>query len=336
VHERQEQTGGFAPDPATLSGHNADVYFLRSRQILEAEGLDPVVTMEVFARRRGLLCGMEEVAALLGRVLPGGEAWALGDGDWVDPLEVVLRICGRYRAFGTYETALLGMLASGTGWATAAAACTEAAQGRPVISFGARHLHPAATRYMEYAACVGGCAGCATPAGAELAGMEPSGTIPHALILSMGDTVAATAAFDRHIDPAVNRIALVDTYGDEADESVRCAAALGERLWGVRLDTPSELGGVTPELVGRVRRALDQDGHGHVRIVVSGGMTPERMGAFLAAGAPVDAFGVGSVISGAAPIDFTADLKEVDGRPVAKRGRRPGRTENARLQRLEL
>ncbi|MFH1569896.1 MAG: nicotinate phosphoribosyltransferase [Gemmatimonadota bacterium] len=324
----------FAPTEATVAGRNADVYFARSRRILEAEGLDPVVVMEVFARRRALLCGMGEVHGLLARVFPGGEAWSLAEGTWIQPLEVVLRLCGPYRAFGLYETALLGMLASGTGWATAAAACVEAAAGRPVISFGARHLHPDVSARMEYAAVVGGCVGCATPAGAELVGLEASGTIPHALILALGDTVRATQAFDRHMDPRVHRIALVDTFRDEAEESVRVAEVLGPRLWGVRLDTPSELGGVTPALAQRVRDALDRAGQAHVRIVVSGGMTPDRIRDFAAA--PVDAFGVGSHISGAAAVDFTADLKEVDGRPLAKRGRTPGRTANPRLERLEL
>jgi nicotinate phosphoribosyltransferase len=326
----------FQPSRATLEGHNADVYFQRSRTILEAEGLDPLVTMEFFARRRALLCGMREVEGLISSVLSdSAEAWRLGEGSWFEPKEVVLRISGNYRSFGLYETAILGMLASGTGWATAAAACVEAAGEIPVISFGARHVHPDVSGWMEYAAIVGGCSGCATPAGAERGELEASGTIPHALILAMGDTLAATEAFDRHIDPEVKRIALVDTFRDEAEESLRVAEKMGERLWGVRLDTPSERGGVTIGLVEEVRARLDQAGYGEVKIVVSGGLDPERIVHFCESDAPVDAFGVGSAISGASAIDFTADIKEVDGRPVAKRGRIPGIVENRRLQRLE-
>ena len=327
----------FAPSRTTLRGHNADLYFRRSRQILVAEELDPVVTMEFFTRRRALLCGMREAHSLLRRALEGrGEVWTLQEGDWVDPSEVVMRVRAPYRSFGLYETALLGMLSSGTGWATAAALCAEAAGDIPVISFGARHVHPEVSAYMEYAAVVGGCSGCATPGGAELAGVEPSGTLPHALILAMGDTVAAMDAFDRRIDPAVKRMALVDTFRDEAEESLRVAAAMGERLWGVRLDTPSERGGVTADLVEEVRSRLDQAGYGHVKIMVSGGITAERIGYFRESGAPVDLFGVGSAISGARPVDFTADIKEVDGRPAAKRGRIPGTVENPRLQRMEM
>jgi nicotinate phosphoribosyltransferase len=129
---------------------------------------------------------------------------------------------------------------------------------------------------------------------------------------------------------------LVDTFRDEAEEALRVADALGDRLWGVRLDTPSERGRVTPALVHEVRARLDQAGHGHVRIVVSGGFDAERIALFKEAGAPVDSFAVGSAISKASPIDFTGDLKEIDGRPVAKRGRIPGRTESPRLQRIDL
>ncbi len=325
----------FVPSEKVLSGETADVYFLNARRILEQEGVDPRVTMEVFPARAGILCGMREVEALLSRVLPpGSEVWGLAEGEAMDEKEVVLRIRGPYRSFGIYETAILGILAHESGWATQARACVEAAGEIPVIHFGARHVHPDVSPRLEYAAVIGGGQGCATPAGARLAGITPSGTIPHALILCIGDTVQAVEAFDRHIDPQVRRIALVDTFKDEAEESLRVARALGDRLWGVRLDTPSERGRVTPELVKEVRARLDQAGFGHVRIVVSGGIDPDRIRLFRAKNAPVDAFGVGSAISGAPPIDFTADIKEIEGRPVAKRGRIPGITPNPRLKRI--
>ncbi len=324
--------GRFSPSERILSGETADVYFLNTRRILAAEGIDPVVTLEVFPVRDGILCGMREVAALLERVLPdGGAAWALGEGERMARREVVLRIHSPYQAFGIYETAILGILAQESGWATAARACVDAAGEAPVIHFGARHVHPDVSARLEYAAVVGGCTGCATPAGAALAGMEPSGTIPHALILCLGDTVRAVEAFDRHIDGSVRRIALVDTFKDEAGESLRVARALGDRLWGVRLDTPAERGRVTPELVHEVRARLDQAGFSHVRIVVSGGVDPGRITEFRDQRAAVDAFGIGSAISRVAPIDFTADIKEVEGQAIAKRGRIPGLTPNTRL-----
>lgn len=197
-------------------------------------------------------------------------------------------------------------------------------------------MHPDVSGRLEYAACVGGCDRCATPSGAELAGVDPSGTLPHGLILAMGDTLRAVEAFDRCIDDTVSRVVLVDTFMDEADESVRVADAMGERLWGVRLDTAAELGGVTVDLVNRVRHRLDEAGHIAVRIVVSGGVDVDRIQYFRREGAAVDAFGVGSAISGAPPVDFTADIKEVDGQPVAKRGRAAGLTEDHRMSAVDL
>jgi nicotinate phosphoribosyltransferase len=327
----------FAPSPDTLAGRNADIYFLRTRQIMDAEGLQPDVTMEVFPNGDGLLCGVREVLALLARVLPeDAEVEALPEAVPMQAREVVLRIRAPYPAFAVYETAILGALAHQSGWATAAQACAQAAAPVPVISFGARHVHPDVSARMEYAAIMGGCTGCATPLGAALAGIEPSGTLPHALILCMGDTVAAIQAFDRIVNPAVARIALVDTFKDEAEESLRVAQALEDRLWGIRLDTPSERGRVTPALVTEVRARLDQAGFRHVRIVVSGGIDPARIALFKARNAPVDAYGIGSAIAGASPIDFTADIKMVGGQPRAKRGRIPGITPNPRLERVDL
>jgi nicotinate phosphoribosyltransferase len=329
------------PSREILSGDSADVYFARAETVLEREGLDPVVTMEVFARQDAVLCGIDEAKNLIGHVLATADpietkVEALSDGDQISPKEVVLRIHARYRQFGLYETAILGMLAQSTGWATAARECVEAAAPEPVVSFGARHVHPDITDVLDYAAIVGGCVGASTPAGARLAGLNPTGTMPHSLVLIFGDTVAAAEAFDRHLGSDVPRIVLVDTFKDEAEETLRVAHALGDRLYGIRLDTPSERGRVTADLVKEIRARLDQEGYGHVQIVVSGGLTPERITYFKEQGAPVDSFAVGSYISGAAPIDFTGDIKEIDGRAIAKRGRIPGVTESPRLQPVDL
>jgi nicotinate phosphoribosyltransferase len=319
---------------SVLTGETADVYFRRTHKVLKAEQLDPVVDMEIFAREDGILCGVKEACQLLAEAQFDGEVWALGEGEAFHPKETTVRIVGRYQRFGLYETAVLGILASCSAWATAARKCVEAAGDIPVISFGARHVHPKVADVMDYAAIVGGCVTGSTPAGSALHGLAPSGTMPHALILVMGDTVKAATAFDQHTEPDVTRIVLVDTFRDEVEESLRVAEALGNRLWGVRVDTPGERGGVTADLVIELRQKLDLAGFTHVRIFVSSGLTPERIREFRERGAPIDGFGVGSYISGARPIDFTGDLREVDGRPVAKRGRLPGRQENPRLQRL--
>jgi nicotinate phosphoribosyltransferase len=329
------------PSTEILSGDSADVYFTRAERILEAEGRDPLVTMEVFTRHDAVLCGIDEAKNLLGHVLAEADPVetcleALEDGDLITSKEVVLRIRARYRQFGLYETAFLGMLAQSTGWATAAREVVDAARPHPVISFGARHVHPDITDVLDYASIVGGCVGASTPAGARLAGLSPTGTMPHSLVLIFGDTVEAALAFDRHIAPDVPRIVLVDTFKDEAEESLRVARALGDRLFGIRLDTPSERGRVTADLVHEVRARLDQAGFQHVKIVVSGGLNPERIGYFKEAAAPIDSYAVGSYISGASPIDFTGDIKAIDGTPIAKRGRIPGLTDSPRLKPVDL
>ncbi|MBE9515037.1 MAG: nicotinate phosphoribosyltransferase, partial [Chloroflexi bacterium] len=229
-----------------LNGETADIYFPRTVEILKKEGINPVVTMEVFSRQAGILCGIEEVKALLDRVLPedNREVWALDQGEPFNGMEVVLRIRAPYQSYGTYETAYLGMLSHCSGWATAARQCVDAARGIPVISFGARHVHPSVVGIMEYSAIVGGCTGCASTAGAKLAGIQPTGTIPHALIIIMDSTAKATLTFDKHMPSEVPRIALVDTFEDEVRESVTVAKAMQGKLQGVRLDTPSERGRV--------------------------------------------------------------------------------------------
>lgn len=326
----------FKPTAEVISGDTADIYFVRTVDILKKEGINPRATMEVFGSRAGILCGIEEVKALLSEVLPKDdrEVWALAEGEAISAKEVVLRITAPYQSYGIYETSIVGILAHGSGWATAARECVEVAGDIPLISFGARHVHPAVAGVMDYAAVVGGCTGCSSINGARLVGLEPSGTMPHALILVVGDTVKATVLFDKHMPPEVPRISLVDTFKDEAEESLRVAEALGKKLKSVRLDTPSERGGVTLELVREVRARLDLAGFKHVGIFVSGGITPERIRYFKEHGAPVDGYGVGSYISGAKPIDFTADLHEVDGKPIAKRGRIPGITPNPRLKQV--
>jgi nicotinate phosphoribosyltransferase len=329
-------TPKFKPSQDVLSGETADIYFVRTIDILREEGLNPTATMEVFSSRAGIVCGIEEVKALLAEALPedNREVWALAEGETMAAKEVVVRITAPYQSYGVYETSIVGILAHCSGWATAARECVAVAGGIPLISFGARHVHPSVAGVMDYSAVVGGCVGCSSIAGARLAGVTPAGTMPHALIIVVGDTVEATILFDKHMPPEVPRVSLVDTFKDEAEESLRVAEALREKLQSVRLDTPGERGRVTADLVKEVRARLDLAGFKHVNIFVSGGLDPERITYFLERGAPVDGFGVGSYISGAKPIDFTADLHEIEGKPIAKRGRIPGITHNPKLKRV--
>lgn len=319
-----------------LTGETADVYFLRSQQILSDLSINPEVGFLIFPGRDAYVCGVEAVAQLLRQVGFGGEMLAVREGEFLHRGQPAVILRGHYDAFGVYETAILGTLASCSGWTTAAREVVDAAGPVPVISFGARHLHPNVAPIMDYAAIQGGCATCSTPLGAALAGTTPSGTMAHAYILMLGDTVRAAREFDRVVSPDIPRIVLVDTFQDPAVESVRVADALGDTLHGIRLDTPGERGGVTPALVKEVRARLDSVGHGNVQIIVSGGVTPDRIRGFAAAAAPVSAYGVGSYISSAAPVDFTGDVREIEGQPVAKLGRIPGIPPSPHLDRYEL
>jgi nicotinate phosphoribosyltransferase len=215
----------FKPSEAVLSGETADIYFARTIEILRHEGLNPMATMEVFSSRAGMLCGIEEAKALLDRVLPKDrrEVWSLDEGEAMDDREVVLRITAPYQSYGLYETSLCGILSHCSGWATAARECVAAARGIPIISFGARHVHPLVAGILDYSAIVGGCAGCSSVAGARLTGVEPSGTMPHSLIIVMGDTVKATVAFDKYMPPEVPRISLVDTFKDAWGKAGKCS-----------------------------------------------------------------------------------------------------------------
>lgn len=329
-----------APDRAFISaqhdeianGLTTDIYFVKTMQILRHMGLEKTkVTAEIFARKPGVFAGLQEATSLLAEA--DVELWAMEEGESFAAKEVVMRISGSYDQFGLFETPLLGILASSSGWATAAREIMSVSGDSPVTVFGARHLHPAVAPVMEHAALIGGVGGASCILGAKTAGLEPVGTAPHALFLIVGNTVAAALAYDECMPESSSRLILVDTFKDEAEESLLVAEALKDRLAGIRLDTPSERGGVSAELVREVRVRLDQAGYADVKIFVSGGLTPTRLAELKAAGA--SAFGVGSYISGAHPIDMTMDLKEINEKSIAKRGRIPGLTATTRLVRLK-
>ncbi len=272
---------------------------------------------------------------------------ALRDGDRVDAWEPVIELTGPYRLVAHLESVYLGALARRTLVASNVRQVVDAAGGKPVLFFADRFDHWATQGGDGYAAFVGGAQGVATDAQAAWWGERGLGTIPHALIATFGgDTVAAVAAFARQF-PGVPLIALVDFDNDSVATSLACARAFGERLWGVRLDTSgtmvdralwSEMGdfaptGVNRRLVEKVRQALDAEGFDHVRVIVSGGFTAERIAAFEATGVPVDSYAVGSsLLKGSA--DYTADVVLREGRPCAKVGRvhRP----STRLQPVDL
>ncbi|HHX24748.1 MAG TPA: nicotinate phosphoribosyltransferase, partial [Thermoanaerobacterales bacterium] len=242
-----------------LTGLTTDIYFVKTLEILRHMGLSKKeVVAEVFPRRPGVMCGVNEVMNLFKDKQI--EVYAIPEGETFEPKDTVMRIKGVYEEFGIFETVLLGMIAHSSAWATAARECREVAAEKPFICFGARHVHPAIAPVMERAAIVGGADDASCILAAKLLGREPSGTIPHAVIIMAGDTVSVAKAYNDIMPPDSPRIILVDTFKDEVEETLNVAEALGKDLEGIRLDTPSERGGVTPELVYEIRNRLDQKG----------------------------------------------------------------------------
>lgn len=316
-----------------LNGSTTDIYFLRTLDILKEMNLDDAhVIAEIFPRKSGILAGMEEVKELLkGKNI---KVWAIEEGETFEPKDTVIRIEGPYNEFAIFETTILGMLASSSGWATASRRVKEACGDKTFLCFGARHVHPAVAPVMERAAVIGGATGASCIMAAKLMNIEPSGTLPHSAMLIAGDTLEISKVYDRVMPKDHLRTVLVDTFKDEVEEALRIANELGDNLYGIRVDTPSERGGVTAGLIREMRAKLNVAGFENVKIFATGGLTPERIEILSEAGA--DAFGVGSYISAASPIDMTMDIKVVEGKPIAKRGRIPGLVDNPKLKELTL
>jgi nicotinate phosphoribosyltransferase len=337
------------PAEQIRAGFFTDTYFVRSRDVLRAEGRSPRVLLQVTGKQVGYLGGIDAAIAVLKLCAddwPALAVHALLEGDFYDDWETVLTIEGPYDSFAHLETVCLGLLGRCTTICSNARALIEAARPKPVMFFGARDDHFATQTVDGYAAAAGGIVSFSTDAQASLVGRRGVGTIPHALIAAFkGDTVKATKAFAKHVDPSVDLVALVDYDNDSVKTALDVARALEGRLWGVRLDTAehmvdkslfSQLGsfkptGVNPQLVWNVRNALDEAGFGEVRIVASGGFDVERIEQFEEEGVPVDVYGVGAALY-EGRYDFTADIVAVDGKPQSKAGR--ALKENPRLAKV--
>jgi nicotinate phosphoribosyltransferase len=328
-------------------GYYSDAYFNNTKDVLEDDGHRPHVVMQVFQRRQSILGGVDEAVAVLkqcsghyedGRWVEGFgelEVRTLYEGDVVEPWETVMTIEGDYSLFAHLETVYLGCMARRTLIMRNVREVVEAAHGKPILFFPARHDHWLVQTGDGWAAHIAGAIGVSTDAQASWWGGRGVGTVPHALIAAYGgDTALAAKKFAERYAHDTNVTVLVDFENDSVRTALEVADALGDDLWGVRLDTSDRLAdltlqrrfgdeapkGVAAELVTCVREALDAHGHHRVRIVVSGGFTAERIRAFEEADIPVDSYGVGSsLIRGAN--DFTADIVMVDGKPCAKVGR---------------
>ena len=331
------------------SGYYTDAYFNFTKELLEGVGHRPRVLMQVFQKREGAIVGgIDEAIAVLKlcsghRAEDGGwvTGWdqldvrALHEGDEVAAMETVMTIEGDYALFAHLETVYLGTLARRSLVMKNVRDVVEAAHGKPILFFPARHDHWLVQTGDGWAAHVAGAIGVSTDAQASWWGGRGVGTVPHGLIAAFGgDTVEAARHFADKYAGEMNVTVLVDFDNDSVNTALAVADALGDKLWGVRLDTSEKLvdrslwhymgdfrpTGVNEVLVRRVREALDAAGHQRVKIVVSGGFDAARIRSFEEQAVPVDSYGVGSsLIRGSN--DYTADVVLVDGKPCAKVGR---------------
>jgi nicotinate phosphoribosyltransferase len=316
----------FTADPKDiLDGKITDVYFERALKILKAKGIDPVVRAEFIAKslpeawKWALFTGIDEALPLLKHLRV--KVRALNEGTVFYPYEPVMEIEGRYQDFIVYETALLGLICQASGIATKAARVKKLAGDRLVMSFGARRMHPILAPMIERNAYIGGCDGVAVVKSGELIGEAPLGTMPHSLVLCMGSTVDAIKAYDEVLDPAFKRVALIDTFLDEKFETLNVARAMGEKLYAVRFDTPGSRRGNFFRILEETRWELDLRGFKNIKFFVSGGINEADIPEL---NPVVDGYGIGTSISNAPVIDFAMDIVEMDGKPLAKRGKWSG------------
>ncbi|MEM4277752.1 MAG: nicotinate phosphoribosyltransferase [Candidatus Nitrosocaldus sp.] len=326
-----------AKEEEIVQGKTTDVYFLYTQQVLKHTNRNPRVTIEVFARHLplegnwGIVLGIYEVAKLLeGR--KGVNVKAMDEGEIFQisstVYEPVLQIEADYADIATLENPILGFLCSSSGIASKAARVRLAAGDRLLFSFGTRRAHPALAPMIERAIYIAGFDAVSNMLAGELMNIKPIGTMPHALILAFGSQKDAWKAFDSAMPEDVKRVMLVDTLYDEKAEAMMALEELGNRLYGVRLDTPSSRRGNRRRIVEEVRWELSIRGGRDVKIFVSGGLDEQEVAELRDV---VDGFGVGTSVSAAPPVDFSFKVVEVDGRAIAKRGDMAGRKQVYRL-----
>lgn len=316
-----------ATDKEIMAAEVADSYFHRTMEVLRYKGLeDTPVHAEVAYKTSDpdawfVVAGMDEVATLLEN-LEGVEVRAVPEGEICRPHEPVLTLSGPYGAFAEHETAILGFLCQASGIATGAARCRIAAGEKPVVSFGARRMHPAIAPMIERAAYLGGCDLVAVDLATKRLGVPATGTLPHALTLVVGSTAEASKAFDEAMPPEVPRTILIDTFDDEKFGALIAARAIPDSIYAVRFDTPGNRRGDFRDLIEETKWELDRNGFGDVKIFASGGIDVEYI---LHLNPVCDAYGVGGEIASAPMIDYSLDIVEVNGEDRSKRGKRGGK-----------
>ncbi|MEM2506464.1 MAG: nicotinate phosphoribosyltransferase [Nitrososphaeria archaeon] len=320
-----------AKEDEIKNAETTDVYFSYTKKVLEKYGLHRKVIMEVYARNLpfegnwGVLLGVHDCIKLLEGLPVNVKSMQEGEIFQVNPksivYEPVMQIECYYDDFCLYENPLLGLLAENTGIASKAARYRLIAGNKILFSFGSRRIHPVLAPASERAIYIAGFDGVSNMLAAKLIGVKPVGTMPHALIQVFEDQKKAWKAFDDTLPNDVPRIALIDTFYDEKAEAIMALETLGEKLAGVRLDTPRSRRGEWRKIIEEVRWELNVRGGSNVKIFVSGSIDEKIIRELSDL---VDGFGIGASVSAAPPVDFSAKIVavEVDGKmkPIAKRG----------------
>lgn len=302
--------------------HSSDDF----RNLLDVE---PDATLEFMADRDGILGGIHDVVAFLQmQQLQHMQAWSIEQGSTIRRGDVALRVRGHFVEYGRYAGALAGILATQSGWATATRALLNAAKPLPIVFAGSVVVHPALAAQLQTIAVEGGC----LPPDSQIG----QGIVTHTLILLAGDTLRAVRMLEKRVAPEIPRLVYVDTFHDPTDEAARVALALGDKLYGVVLQDQGAEQALAASLLQRIRSQLELAGFPRVKIFVGGDVTVEKILNWREQQAPLDGYLVGNAIALAPPLPFTVELRECDGKPLARRGQTPGTTPSPRLQRIGL
>ncbi len=316
-----------AKEEEILSGKVTDIYYVRTYKVLEAKKkLDINVVMDVHAYNfpKGyewaVFCGLPEVLNIfIGKDV---DVYAMDEGTIFRLYEPVFSISGPYREFGIYEPVIDGIFRHYVSIATKAARIKMLAKDKLVIFFGIRSIHPVLAPMVDRAAYIGGCDAVSGVLGAELLGEKPVGTMPHELTLIFDRVEESWSAFDEVMEKDVPRYVLCDTMYDERTEVWLAAKTLGDRLQGVRIDTPSSRRGDIRKLLQEIRWILDINGLKSAKIILSSGVDEDTV---LQTRDLVDIYGVGTAIAFPPSVDMAFDIVEKEGKPYSKRGKLPGR-----------
>ncbi len=318
-----------------IQGKTTDVYFNRTKKCLSGDNLDKtkvwaeVTTGGIPRNGRNLVfLGLRDVLTLFSEAQLPVNIYSIKEGTILPNTDIngvkipFLVIEGKYGDFAIYETPLLGLLCFQSGVGTSALRLRIAAEDKSLLSFGIRRMPPAIAPIIDRACYIAGFDGVSCVLSAEKLEIDATGTMPHTFIMIKGGIEETLISFDKHIDPKVSRIALVDTFNDERVEVLQALSAIGDKLAGIRLDTPSSRKGSFRDIIQEIKWELKLRDREDVKIFLSGGLTEESI---LELRDIADGFGIGTYVSNSPTIDYALDIVEIESKAIAKRGKFAGR-----------